>query len=58
VGLDAAKGLTLRDLWANKDFAASLEREVGLVVPAHGAMVLRLQGISRPYNVFPAQINQ
>ncbi|SFG39392.1 Alpha galactosidase A [Pontibacter chinhatensis] len=52
VGLDAAKGYTMRDLWAKKDFTVSIAKEVSFDVPAHGVVVLKLEGVSRPYNVF------
>lgn len=52
VGLDAAKGYTMRDLWEKKDYAISKEREVTFDVPAHGVVVLKITGTSRLYNVF------
>ncbi|WP_242921216.1 glycoside hydrolase family 27 protein [Pontibacter liquoris] len=52
VGLDAAKGYTLRDLWEKKAYGTSTKKEVGFNVPAHGVVVLKLVGTSKPYNVF------
>lgn len=52
VGLDVAKGYTLRNLWAKKDYAVSTKKEVSFDVPAHGVVVLRIAGTSRPFNVF------
>ncbi|WP_230679908.1 glycoside hydrolase family 27 protein [Pontibacter rufus] len=52
LGLDAAKGYTMRNLWEKKDYAASTKKEVSFDVPAHGIVVLRVSGTSRPFNVF------
>ena len=52
LGLQSAKGYTMRDLWAKKDYPKSESKEVTFKVPAHGVVVLRLQGTSRPFNVF------
>lgn len=52
LGLVSAKGYTMRDLWAKKDFAKSDRKKVSIVVPAHGVVVLKLEGVSRPFNVF------
>ena len=52
LGLVSAKGYTIRDLWAKKDFAKSDSKKVTLKVPAHGVVVLKLEGTSKPFNVF------
>ncbi|WP_461488232.1 glycoside hydrolase family 27 protein [Pontibacter sp. HJ8] len=52
LGLDAAKGYTMRDLWAKQDYAGSTKKEISLEVPSHGVVVLKLVGTSRPFNVF------
>ncbi len=52
VGLDAAKGYTMRDLWSKKDYPRSSVESVEMTVPAHGVVVLRIKGHSLPFNVF------
>ncbi len=52
VGLEAAKGYTMRELWAKTNYTTSTKKEVFHTVPAHGVVVLRLAGTSRPFNVF------
>ncbi|WP_258049158.1 glycoside hydrolase family 27 protein [Hymenobacter sp. NBH84] len=52
VGLEAAKSYTMRDLWAQKDYAASTKKDVDFEVPAHGVVVLKLTGKARPFNVY------
>ena len=52
LGLQASKGYTMRDLWGKKDFAKSDSKKVTLKVPAHGVVVLKLEGTSKPFNVF------
>lgn len=52
VGLNVAKGYTAKDLWTKKTFNTSHEQSVSREVPAHGVVVLKLKGVSLPYNVF------
>ncbi|MFB9864396.1 glycoside hydrolase family 27 protein [Rufibacter immobilis] len=52
VGLDAAKGYTLRNLWEKKDYPHSTVGKVSFQVPAHGVVVLKVTGIAKPFNVF------
>lgn len=52
LGLDTAKGYTMRNLWVKKDYAVSTKKEVSFDVPAHGVVVLKVAGTSRPFNVF------
>ncbi|MEO6683247.1 MAG: glycoside hydrolase family 27 protein [Ginsengibacter sp.] len=52
LGLVSGKGYTMRDLWEKKDFAKSYSKKITMKVPAHGVVVLKLEGISKPFNVF------
>jgi alpha-galactosidase len=52
IGIDPKLGYTMRDLWAKKDFPVSKNEEVRVEVPAHGVVVLKVQGTSLSYNVF------
>ena len=52
LGLQAGKGYTIRNLWTKKDYPLSSEKEVRFPVAAHGVVVLKLVGRSRPFNVF------
>ena len=52
LGLQVAQGYTMRDLWTKKEFGTSYSKEITVSVPAHGIIVLKLQGVARPFNVF------
>jgi hypothetical protein len=52
VGIDASKGYLTRDLWSRKDYALSYEATLTFDVEAHGIVVLKLDGVFIPYNVF------
>jgi hypothetical protein len=52
VGIDASKGYLTRDLWSKKDYALSHEETQTFDVEAHGIVVLKLDGVFIPYNVF------
>ena len=52
VGLDAQAGYSYRDLWAKKDFDKTTKDTLSFEVPAHGVVVLTLDGISKPFNIF------
>lgn len=52
LGLQVEKGYSMRDLWNKKDYPVSTNKEVSFQVPAHGVVVLKLVGSSRPFNVF------
>lgn len=52
VGLDHAEGYTYRDLWAKKDFSNTTKDALNFEVPAHGVVVLTLDGTSKPFNIF------
>ena len=52
VGLDATKKYTMTDLWSKELFLASAKQEVSRTIPAHGIVVLKIVGMSLPYNVF------
>ena len=52
VGIDAAKGYTMKDLWSKETFDVSIATEVVREVPSHGVVVLKIKGKSLPFNVF------
>ena len=52
VGLDPSKGYTMKDLWTKKEYPLSRNKEVSMTVPAHGIVVLKINGASLPFNVF------
>lgn len=52
VGIVAARGYTLRDLWEKKDYDLSTKEFIGFKVPAHGVVILRVNGTSSPFNIF------
>ena len=52
VGLKAAAGYTMKDLWSKKEVKTSKDTKVVYEVPAHGVVVLKIKGTSIPYNVF------
>lgn len=52
VGINVSKGYTIKDLWTKKIVDTSHEQTVSREVPGHGVVVLKLKGISLPYNVF------
>lgn len=52
VGIAAKEGYTMRDLWAKKDYPKSEESGQSFKVPAHGVIVLKIVGKSKPFNVF------
>lgn len=52
VAIDANAGYTMRDLWSKRDYKRSTEQSRTFNVPAHGVVLLRIEGCSLPYNVF------
>lgn len=52
VGIDIAKGYTYRNLWAKKDYKKTNEKSLSFEVPKHGVVVLKVEGTSKPFNVF------
>jgi len=52
VGIDNGKGYSILDLWENRDYTQSTEKEVEFEVKAHGIVVLKIEGESLPFNVF------
>jgi len=52
VGIVAARGYTLRDLWEKRDYDLSTKEFIGFKVPAHGVVILRVNGTSSPFNIF------
>ena len=51
VGIDSGKKYKVRDLWKHKDLIFN-EDKLSMEVPAHGIVVLKIQGESLVYNVF------
>lgn len=52
IGLDASKGYRTSDLWTKKDYEFAHEEVLSFEVAPHGVVVLQLDGVSLPYNVF------
>ncbi|MEO6948121.1 MAG: glycoside hydrolase family 27 protein [Ginsengibacter sp.] len=52
IGLQSNAGYLMRDLWMKKDYPITDKKEITLDVPAHGVVVLKIIGTSRPFNVF------
>jgi len=52
IGIDVRKGYIMRDLWAKKDYPISKNEQMGFEVPAHGVVVLKIEGKMKPYNPF------
>lgn len=51
VGIDSGKKYKVRDLWKHKNITFNKDK-LSMVVPAHGIVVLKIQGESLAYNVF------
>jgi len=52
VSIDAAKRYTYRNLWNKKNYPVETASALSFKVPAHGVIVLKIQGSSIPFNVF------
>lgn len=52
LGINSSKGYKIRDLWEKKDYKISKNNKVNFEVPAHGVVVLKINGTSLPFNVF------
>lgn len=52
IGINASKGYSYRDVWAKKDFKNSEKETLAFEVPKHGVVVLVIDGISKPFNIF------
>lgn len=52
VGLVAAKGYTVRNIWDKTTTAMQTSSPVSCEVPPHGIVVLRLTGTAAPFNLF------
>jgi len=52
VGIDPDKGYVCRDLWTKEVFGLSTELELRRSVPPHGVVVIKIDGVSIPYNVY------
>ncbi len=57
VGIDAAQGFIMRDLWTKKSSTLLTDEYISQTVPAHGVVVLRLKGKANPFNVFQFKDN-
>ncbi|WP_236652304.1 NEW3 domain-containing protein [Streptacidiphilus neutrinimicus] len=56
VGLPAAKGYVLRDLWAHRSTAAGSAGVIAASVPGHGTVMYRVTPTSRPGALAPALV--
>lgn len=52
IGIEATKGYTMKDLWTDKYYSLSEEKNQSFNVAAHGVVVLRIHGHSPIFNVF------
>lgn len=52
MGLDSASKCTIRDLWEHKDLDVDSTGDMTFAVPAHGAIVLKLEGKMTRVNPF------
>ena len=52
VGLDPQKGYVMRDLWTKKNNPLFKDEQVSCEVPAHGVVVLKINGVMNPFNPF------
>ena len=52
VGINVAKGYSYRDIWAKKDYVKTNKKSLSFSVPSHGVVVLKIDGVSKPFNVF------
>lgn len=52
VGIDSDKGYKYRDLWKKETSQSLRDSSLCFDVPAHGIVLLRVNGHSKPYNVY------
>lgn len=52
VGIQSNKGYTLFDVWEKKTYPRSTASEVMFDIPAHGVVVLKMNGVMYPFNIF------
>lgn len=52
IGISAAEGYAMKDLWTKENFDTSYDSTIFKEVPPHGVVVLKITGESLPYNVF------
>ncbi|MFT4156229.1 glycoside hydrolase family 27 protein [Parafilimonas sp.] len=52
VGLKAAKGYTIHDVWAHTSSGRQTQPQQNFKVPPHGIVVLVITGESSPFNIF------
>lgn len=52
LGLQTRYGYTMRDLWTKRGYQISYEKEKSFSVAPHGVVVLKLEGVARPFNIF------
>lgn len=55
VGLDATKGFTMTDVWAKTFIKKQTTAEQQMEVPPHGIVVLKIDGVAPPFNIFQKQ---
>lgn len=52
VGIDTGKPYAVKDLWTKKEVTNPGKSGLNVEVPPHGVVVLRIEGSSKPFNVF------
>lgn len=52
VGIQSNKGYTLFDVWEKKTYPRATASEVKFDIPAHGVVVLKMEGVMYPFNIF------
>lgn len=52
IGLNASKQYIINDLWTKQTFSSSTQANISREVAGHGVVVLKIKGVSLPYNVF------
>jgi len=52
VGIKAADGYSMEDLWTNKNYKLQTDKEITQTIPSHGVVVLKIEGSSENFNPF------
>jgi len=52
VGIKAADGYSIEDLWTTKNYKLQTDKEITLTVPSHGVVVLKIEGSPENFNPF------
>lgn len=55
IGLFANKGYSIKDLWTKETLEGLYDAEILRLVPAQGAVVLKVSGTAMPFNVFQSK---